>query len=372
MISSLFRASIAMTAALSVGVICVTGCGTSNDRQETSSAAKTTATATRIDSHAHVYLETYDASIESPLVASLEKTDTKWLDICTGGLRWGHLQVQVEAAKKLHAAYPNAFSWAVSFNLTNWGEPDWEKSALAYVEDGFTNGAVAVKVWKEIGMELKDPDGSYVMVDDPRFAPILDLIEHRGKTLVCHLGEPRNCWLPLEEMTVNGDRNYFKNNSQYHAYLHPEIPSYEAQIAARDHILELHPNLRVVGCHLGSLEYDTDEIAKRLEKYPNFAVDTAARIIHFKVQDREKVRAFCIKYQDRILYGTDFVLRTADNLDGTLKRLEALYDSDYRYFSTGDDFTIEERTEPVKGLDLPPDVVKKIFITNAEMWYPGI
>lgn len=353
-------------------VLTLSGCGKSDKTADGTSAVLSTSETLCIDTHAHYYLEKYNASIEAPFIAMLEKSDMKWLDICTIGLNWEHLTAQIEAAKILHKAYPGRFSWATSFNLENWGAPDWEQAAIAQIADGFANGAVAVKAWKEIGMELKDPSGKYVMIDDPRFAPIFDYIEQNGKTLVCHLGEPRNCWLPEDKMTVEGDREYFRNHPQYHAYLHPEIPSYEAQIAARDSILAHHPNLRVVGCHLGSLEYDTDEIAKRLDAFPNFAVDTAARIIHFKVQDREKVRAFCMKYQDRILYGTDLSLTSTENISDRLARIEKTYAEDYAYFSTEGDFTIEERTEPVKGLGLPPEVVKKIFYTNAVTWYPGI
>ena len=106
-------------------------------------------------------------------------------------------------------------------------------------------------------------------------------------------------------MTVDGDRRYFAAHPEYHGLLHPEIPNYEAQVAARDRMLERHPTLRVVGCHLGSLEYDVDELAKRLDKYPNLAVDLSARIVHLQIQPRDKVRAFLVKYQDRLLYGTD-------------------------------------------------------------------
>ena len=57
----------------------------------------------------------------------------------------------------------------------------------------------------------------------------------------------------------------YSRNPQYHGFLHPEVPGYEKQIQARDNLLARHPRLKVVGCHLGSLEYDVDEIAKRLE-----------------------------------------------------------------------------------------------------------
>ena len=81
--------------------------------------------------------------------------------------------------------------------------------------------------------DLKDADGKYVMADDPRLDPVFSALAKNGRTLVAHLGEPRNCWLPVDQMTVDGDRRYFSANPQYHGLLHPEVPNYEAQVAAR-------------------------------------------------------------------------------------------------------------------------------------------
>ena len=142
-------------------------------------------------------------------------------------------------------------------------------------------------------------------------------------------------------MTVDSDRSYYKEHPQYHAFQHPEIPGYWEQIKARDHVLEKHPHLRFVGCHLGSLEYDVDELAKRLDKYPNFAVDMAARIVHFQVQEREKVRKFIIKYQDRLLYGTDNETgRDQSDPEAPLTYLDGVYRSDCRYFATGEEIEV--------------------------------
>jgi predicted TIM-barrel fold metal-dependent hydrolase len=112
-------------------------------------------------------------------------------------------------------------------------------------------------------------------------------------------------------MSTDNDREYFKEHPQYHMFLHPEMPSYEDQIAARDRFVAAHPQLRFVGAHLGSLEYDTDRIAAFLDKYPNANVDMAARMSQVQyqsVRDYDKVRNFFIKYQDRLLYGTDLTL----------------------------------------------------------------
>lgn len=63
----------------------------------------------------------------------------------------------------------------------------------------------------------------------------------------------------------------------------------------------MNPDLRVVGAHLGSMENEVDEIEAHLQRYPNFAVDTAARVLSLVIQPRDKVRAFILKNQDRIL-----------------------------------------------------------------------
>ena len=326
----------------------------------------------KVDAHAHVMGLT--EAEEGPFIAKLKEHNFAWLDICTIGTKWDSLQLQIRDAERLRERYPENIEWATSFNLQNWGRPDWQEAAIKTIQEGFDKQAVSVKVWKEIGMVLKDPDGKFVMIDDPRFDPIFDYIQSQGKTLVAHIGEPRNCWLPLDSMTVNNDRKYFADHPEYHSYLHPEIPDFWKQIAARDHVLDKHPNLRVVGCHLGSLEYDVDWMAEHFDKYPNFAVDMAARICHFQVQEREKVRNFMIKYQDRLLYGTDLAVGAgfvSTGPDSTLSTIETTYNKDYKYFATDEEIEVWEVTGKFRGLALPADVLKKIFHDNFRKWYPA-
>ena len=117
-------------------------------------------------------------------------------------------------------------------------------------------------------------------------------------------------------MTTDNDREYFRNHPQYHMYLHPEMPGYEDQIGARDRFVAAHPQLRFVGAHLGSLEYDVDRIAAFLDRFPNASVDMAARMSQVQyqsVRDLEKVRNFFVSYQDRLLYGTDLTFNPGDD-----------------------------------------------------------
>ena len=95
--------------------------------------------------------------------------------------------------------------------------------------------------------------------------------------LLGHQGEPRNCWLPLNAMTVKNDQEYFTSHPQYYMYLHPDMPSYQDQIRARDHMLSQHPDLQFAGLHLASLEWSVDEIAHFLDRFPNAVVDVRWR-----------------------------------------------------------------------------------------------
>jgi predicted TIM-barrel fold metal-dependent hydrolase len=324
----------------------------------------------KIDVHAH--LRGLEESEEEALLAKLKEHNMRWKTISTRGMNKEFLLDQIRIAERMYAKYPGWIEWDTSFSLENWGEPDWESQAIKLIQDGFGKGAVGVKVWKDIGMVLQDPDGSFVMIDDARFDPIFNYIESQGKTLVAHIGEPRNCWLPLEEMTVNNDRKYFEENPQYHSYLHPEIPHYWKHIEARDRVLDKHPGLKLMGCHLASLEFDVDELARRFEKYPNLCVDMAARICHFQVQDRQKVRDFIIKYQDRLLYGTDLGagrVYTKSDIEKTLEQIEETYMKDYRYFATGEEMEVWEVDGAFRGLALPKEVLEKIFYTNFQKWF---
>ena len=63
-----------------------------------------------------------------------------------------------------------------------------------------------------------------------------------GVPLIDHQGEPHNCWLPLDQMTTDNDREYFRHHPQYYMYLHPEQPGYEDLMAARDRFVAAHPH----------------------------------------------------------------------------------------------------------------------------------
>jgi predicted TIM-barrel fold metal-dependent hydrolase len=150
----------------------------------------------------------------------------------------------------------------------------------------------------------------------------------------------------------------------------PGFPSKQKILEARDHILADNPKLRMVGVHLGSMERDLNNIAGHLDKYPNFAIDTAARMEYLMLMPHEKVRAFLIKYQDRVLYGTDSDLLPDANISEVVKEWQSTYARDWKFLATDATQNVEGRQ--VQGLSLPEPVLTKIFRTNATHWIPGL
>jgi predicted TIM-barrel fold metal-dependent hydrolase len=118
------------------------------------------------------------------------------------------------------------------------------------------------------------------------------------------------------------------------------------------------------------MEEDIADIAQRLEKYPNFAVDMAARVVHLSRQDREKVRRVILKYPDRFLYATDFVLMTWNDAGKSLRNWQAELERDWKFLATAE--TVEMQGRKVQGLALPSEVLKKVYRENALHWAPGI
>ncbi len=284
------------------------------------------------------------------------------------------IDVQQRDAVSLRGRYPGRVAFAATFSVANFADPAWAVGAVRHIDQAVRLGAVGVKVWKNVGMALRDTDGSYVMLDDPRLAPVFAHLEYKGIVLLDHQGEPLDCWLPLEQMSVRSDREYFTAHPQYYMARHPEMPSHETLMAARDHMLDLHPALRLDAVHLASLEWDVDEVARFLDRYPNASVDLAARMVHREYQaarNRDKVRDFLIRYQDRILYGTDIADGLEESDAAVAGEAHDTWLADWRFLNTAETMHSGDFDAPFQGLALPRGVADKIYHANARALYPA-
>lgn len=323
----------------------------------------------KIDVHTHIHNKN-----QTEFIKLLHRENFKVLTINVDYADFPSLAQQENTAINLVKDSPKNVAFAGTFSVTNFDKPEWIQDTLKHIDDMVSKGAVGIKVWKNIGMELKSPDGKMVMLDDKRFDPIFNHMAEKNILLLNHSGEPKNCWLPVEQMTVLNDKEYFKNHPQYHMYLHPELPSYEQLMTARDVMLEKNPHLAFVGVHLASLEWSVDELGKFLDRFPDATVDLAARIGQLQYQsnrDREKVRQFFIRYQDRLMYGTDLSQSSEQSDKDFNKDAHNVWLRDWRYFNTDQSLQVPELSEPVQGLALPKIVIDKLYSKNTRKRFPS-
>ena len=327
-------------------------------------------TVPKIDAHVHIL--TSDGSF----IKQSKEENFQLLNINVDAPSVRPIEEQREISiQHLKTFSDTGIAYAATFSVKNWNEKDWEEKTIAYLKESISKGAIAVKVWKNIGMDLKDKNGKLVMIDNPRFDIILNFLEKNNIPVIGHLGEPKNCWEPIEKMTVNDYKHYYKANPQFHMFLHPGFTTYEDQVNARDRMLEKHPNLRFIGAHLGSLEWSLDELAKRLDKFPNMAVDMAERVSHFEldaITNWQKTHDFFIKYADRLIYATDIIVEDASDPIETKKHAHDVRFTHWKFFTTDEKMTSSSVDGEFRGLKLPSDVIDKIYLKNAKKWFPGM
>jgi predicted TIM-barrel fold metal-dependent hydrolase len=318
-----------------------------------------------IDTHVHLYKD--DASLRD-LISALH---LRAVDICLIDDRdpfFRQMEPQREDVLKVVRATGGRVRLCTTFSPYAFEQRDFAGNAIRQLNRDFADGAIAVKIYKTIGMEIRNHAGKYLLPDDPVFKPIFDDIAAHNRTVIAHLAEPDSCWEAPNP--ASPDYEYYEQNPQEYAYKHPEWPSKQAILDARDHLLEQNPNLRVVGAHLGSMEADVDQIARRFDRYPNFAVDTAARVPYLMIQPRAKVRDFLMRYQDRVLYATDLVVMPNDDTQHAIAQWKKQYETDWKFFATSE--KANYKGHEYTGLELPRPVLRKLFHDNAMRWIAGL
>ena len=322
----------------------------------------------KIDVHSHIF--EYIPGFED----FLRENNLRLVNICVPATDSVEMKWQEEFAELSHLHFGKLHPFASTFPVYDVFKPGWSQRAIAWLDDSYEQGAVMTKIWKEVGMELKTPTGEFMMPDDPVLDPVYDHLARLGKPLIAHLAEPIMAWQPLRE----GDSmSYYGRHPEWHFYGRKDVPSWEQIIRARDHILEKHPDLVFIGAHLGSMSHDVDLVAERLERFPNFYGEIGGRIPLMLDQSKEKLRAFFIRYQDRIMYGSD-IARLPGESGLLMKEQRAAYFAseldrylrDYRFLALAGE--ISYRNRKVQALGLPVEVLEKIYSRNALRIIPGL
>jgi hypothetical protein len=316
-----------------------------------------------IDTHTHIY------QTNPAFLALLQKLNLHVLDILVAHTSdQKALDTEREQAWNFVKASDGRAGLCTTFNPFDYGQHDFARAATAAIERDFDQGAIAVKIWKNIGEQVKDPKGHYVLPNDPALEPIYKDIARHNKTLVAHVADPNTIWEAPNPSAP--DYSYYMHHPEWYMYKKPGIPSKAVILDARDRLLEANPNLRVVGAHLGSMEADFNQLSMHLDRYPNFAVDLAARMPYLVMQPRPNIILFIQKYQDRLIYATDNELPPEAKAEAVVGLWERTYAFDWRFFATNDN--LQYNGHKVQGLALPMPILRKLYHDNAVKWFPGI
>jgi len=244
-------------------------------------------------------------------------------------------------------------------------------------------GAAGLKVLKGLGLEYKDSEGRLIPVDDPRLDVLWAKAGELGVPVLIHTADPFAFFQPLDE------NNYRREELEEHPEIHlfgPEFPEHDVLLAQRDRVIERHPGTTFIGAHLGWPE-KLDDLDACLARYPNFYVDTSAAIPEYGRHPPEEVRAFFVKHQDRVLFGTDVVMtcdaswlaniKESNDREQLVREFTQFYADHWRFFETNDrqiryPAPPHEERWRVDAIGLPDDVLEKLYVGNARRLIPGL
>jgi len=103
-----------------------------------------------------------------------------------------------------------------------------------------------------------------------------------------------------------------------------------------------------------------------------FSEKTLFIACHFQVQGEEKVRDFIVKYQDRLMYATDFGIRDESDLEEMISEIGQEWKDDWRYFSTEEMMSNPKIPNDYRGLGFDNEVLRKIYYDNVFQWFPEV
>jgi len=240
-------------------------------------------------------------------------------------------------------------------DLSKINEPDFGVNEAKKLEKAVEMGARGLKISKVLGLSIKDKSGKLVTVDDPRIDPIWAKCGELGIPVVIHVSDPKAFFTPVDQFNERYDELGAHPNWSFFG---DPYPSKQEILAQRNRVFARHPNTIFVGAHVGTLPEELHTVAMWMECYPNFYVTIDARISELGRQPYT-ARKFLIKYQDRILFGTD----TAPSAEA-YRIYYRFLETDDEYFDPTGGHHLQGRWM-IYGVHLPDDVLEKIYNKNA-------
>lgn len=306
-----------------------------------------------IDVHGHQYrMPTQDLA---PVIAAMDTLNMGIMVNLSG--RSGDLLIQ--SVQNIADHYPKRFVVFANVDFEGVGTSGWAEKAVKQLEEDVRNGARGLKVYKSLGLRYLDTNGNRVTVDDARLDPIWKKCGELNIPVLIHTADPKSFWDPFD-----GD-----NERWLELKTHPRRKRdatnpapFETLIAEQHRMFSKHPKTTFINAHMGWFANDLGKLGRLLDAMPNMNVGIGAIIAELGRQPRQ-AKAFFIKYQDRILFGKDSW--KPEEFPTYFRILE----SDDEYFPYHKKY---HAFWPMYGLDLPDDVLKKVYYKNALRIVPGL
>lgn len=246
--------------------------------------------------------------------------------------------------------------------------PDFGRRMALALADAKERGAAGLKIHKMLGLYYRNPDGSYMAVDDPRWDPIWEACGELGLPVIIHTADPVAFFEPIdatnerwEELNRHPDWSFAGGPPNNY-----DGPGHDELLEARNRVIARHQKTTFIGAHVANYPENLAKVGEWLDAYPNLVVEIAARIAELGRQPRS-ARKFFLKYQDRIMFGTDGP-RPAGRLHPHWRMLE----TDHEYFTYAEGQYPPQGIWNIYGLDLPDEVLRKVYFENAERVIPGV
>jgi predicted TIM-barrel fold metal-dependent hydrolase len=231
------------------------------------------------------------------------------------------------------------------------------------LSDAAKRGARGLKLLKDLGLSIRDPEGKLIKPDDPRFDPVWQRAGELGLPVLWHCADPVAFFDPIDEKNERWEELYRHPEWSFHG---DDFPSHQELVDARNRVIARHPETTFICAHMADIPEDLAKLGGYLDKYPNMNVEIAARVAELGRQPYT-ARRFFLKYADRILFGTDGVPPMTELIPH------------WRFLETFDEnFPYEDNPFPPQGLwniygiGLPDEVLRKVYYENAMRLIPGV
>jgi predicted TIM-barrel fold metal-dependent hydrolase len=309
-----------------------------------------------IDVHNHQFdMPTKDLS---QLIAEMDKLNMAVMVNLSGRGRGSqdHLQKSIENVRK---SFPKRFVVFTNISTAGIDEPDYGAKAAAALEEDVKLGAQGLKIYKSLGMSNKDKNGDRIRVDDPRLDPVWAKCGELGVPVLIHTADPKSFWEPMDK---NNERWLELKTHEGRQRGDADPAPWSTLIQEQHNVFRKHPKTIFINAHLGWYGNNLKKLGELMDAMPNMYTEIGAVIAELGRQPRA-AKEFLTKYQDRVLFGKD-------------SWVPEEYKTYFRVLETADEyFPYHKRYHAfwrMYGLDLPDEVLKKIYYKNALKIIPGI